>query len=89
MGLSYTAMNIFKTSSRNLDISPDEQVISFIKLLDGKISSWQIIAPTPNSRVLYYEMEDGRQAKPVEGSQLDIRNEMLGEIKKVKKIKEK
>jgi hypothetical protein len=80
----YTNLNVFKTSTR-ATIDPDDQVIAFIKLLDGKISSWQIIAPTPNQRILYYEMEDGRQAKQVEGSAMEARLEALGELKRIKK----
>jgi hypothetical protein len=89
MGMSFTQLHIFKTSTRNLELTPDEQVVEFIKLLDGKISSWQVVSPSSNQRILYYEMEDGRQAKQVEGSQLDLRTEMLGEIRKTRKVKEK
>ena len=88
MSVSYTALNVFKTSTR-IGLDPDDQVCEFIKMLDGKVSSWQVISPTSNSRVLYYEMEDGRQAKQVEGSALEARNEQLGEIKKIKKRLEK
>ena len=84
MSVSFTVLNVFKTSNR-LGLDPDEQVREFVKMLDGKISSWQIVCPTPTQRVLYYEMEDGRQAKQVEGSALDARSEQLGEIKKIKR----
>lgn len=84
MAISYTSLNIFKTSTRG-DISPDDQIVEFVKLLDGKITNWQVVSPNQNYRVLYYEMEDGRKAKQVEGSQLDARREVLGEIKKIKK----
>jgi hypothetical protein len=84
MSVSYTALNVFKTSNR-IGLDPDDQIKEFVKMLDGKITSWQIVCPTPTQRVLYYEMEDGRQAKTVEGSALDARSEQIGEIKKLKK----
>lgn len=84
MSVSFTSLNVFTTSDR-LDLSPDLQIVEFVKLLDGKITNWQIVSPSPNKRILYYEMEDGKQAKQVTGSQLDVRMESLGEIKKIKK----
>ena len=84
MSVSFTSLNVFTTSDR-IDLSPDLQVIEFVKLLDGKITNWQIVAPSPSKRVLYYEMEDGRQPKQVTGSQLEARAEQLGEMKKIRK----
>lgn len=84
MSIMFTSLNVFRTSTRS-DVDPDTQVTEFVKLLDGSISKWQVIAPSSGVRVLYYEMEDGRQAKPVKGSQLEMRNAQLGEIKKIKK----
>jgi hypothetical protein len=89
MSISFTKLNVFKTSTRDIGLSPEEQIQEFVKLLDGKISAWQVISPSPNYRVLYYEMEDDRPAKQVEGSQLEARLKSLGEIKKTKKVKEK
>lgn len=89
MSISFTRLNIFRTSTRDIGLSPDEQIIEFVKLLDGKITNWQVISPTSNYRVLYYEMEDDKQAKQVEGSQLEARLNSLGEIKKTRKVKEK
>lgn len=67
-------------------LSVDEQIVEFIKLLDGKIkSNWQILAPSAQTRVLFYEMEDDRAPKKVEGSAIEMRSEIADQIKKTKR----
>jgi hypothetical protein len=84
MGLEFTRMNVFKTDSKQaLDV--DTQIVEFIKLLDSKLATWQVIAPTANQRILYYELEHGEKPKKVTGSALAQRLEHLGEIKKTKR----
>lgn len=87
MGLSFTNLHYFKTDNLSR-IDPDEQIRQFICQLNGELKEgWQVVAPTPSSRVIYFEMYGGT-AKPelVEGSAFEARNEMTGKnLRKVKR----
>lgn len=88
MGLEFTRIFSFKTDS-TLPLDPDDQVTEFVKLIDGKIKNWQVLAPNGNYRILYYEMVDGASNKQVDGSQLETRLTMTSDIKKAKKMENK
>lgn len=79
MGLQFTNLHIFKTD-RTIPVDPDLQITEMVKRLEGAIkSNWQVLAPTPDTRVLYFEMEDARE-KPrlVEGYGEELREMQLG-----------
>jgi hypothetical protein len=60
----------------------DDQIIEFVKMLDGKIkTNWQILAPSASTRIFYFEMENEQKVKITSNSQLSLREE-LGETKK-------
>ena len=77
MGLSFTNMHIFKPDHRaNIDV--DLQVREWIRKLDCTLKEWQIICPTPTTRVLYYITEESSpNPKMVKGYQKTVREEAL------------
>lgn len=83
MGLEFTRLNIFKTNHRN-PLPADDQIIAFIKELDGELKKWQVVSVSPEVRVLYYELEGSAKPKKVTGSELERRMELEGKTKKVK-----
>lgn len=78
MSLEFTNLHFFKTDSK-IKVNPDDQIRQFITMLKGTIkSNWQVLAPTPDSRVIYFELE-GQRSMPehVKGSGFEARNEMM------------
>ena len=86
--LDYTGLNFWKTTSR-LDLDVDLQIGQFIRSLQGKIKeNWQVLAPSPNVRVIYFEMQEGAsKPKQVEGYQEHIRDLQEGNVDKALGIK--
>jgi hypothetical protein len=79
MALEFTKINIFKSNSK-IGLDPDLQVAELVKYLEGKIkSNWQVLAPSPNERIFYFEMEDGAKPELVDGYQKHLRDLALGE----------
>jgi len=61
-------------------MTPDEQIIWLVSQLKGAIGNWQIIAPEPDKRIIFFEMQDGNvKADLVQGYQKDLRDLALGE----------
>jgi len=78
MGLEFTNLHYFKTNKKS-KVDPDEQVRQFITMLKGRVKeNWQVLAPNPSERVIYFELE-GQRSMPehVRGSGFEARNEML------------
>lgn len=76
MGLEFTEIFIFKTDSK-LAIDPDDQIVQMVKMLDGELKTWQVLAPTPSNRVLYFEMKDGKRPSKLKGSAETTRKQMV------------
>lgn len=90
MGLSFTSIHFIK-SDPEINVDPDIQITDLIRMLEGQIKeNWKVVAPTPNSRVIYFEMQDGMD-KPefVQGSAKDARKAMTGQKATSKRIKKR
>ncbi len=64
-------------------MSPDEQICYLVSKLKGVIkSNWQVIAPTPEKRIIYFELQSGGvKLEMVQGYMEYLRNLQLGEKK--------
>ena len=85
MVLDFTNLNCFKTVSRAGD--PDEQVCKFCKSLDRSIKIVAILAPSQNTRVLYWEPNpsESKFPKKLEGMDKELREQALGKKVEFKK----
>lgn len=90
MSLEYSNLKVFKSDS-SIPIDIDEQICMFINYLKGEAEIKQIIAPSPESRVVYFIPPVGNpNAKSVEGYQKYFRDQQMGvEDKKKRTVKEK
>lgn len=79
MSLEFTKLQCIKVGFRN-EGDPDKLLCEMVKRLDGKIKdNWQIIAPSPQIRVLYFEADESfRDLKPETGSSAINRDIALG-----------
>ena len=74
MSDNFSFTRIFKLESDDkLKMSPDEQILTLVTLLKGKIKNWQIIAPYKSKRIIFFEMEEGQKAEMVSGSMKELR----------------
>ncbi len=60
-------------SDDKLKMNVDEQICFLISMLKGQIRNWQVIAPTPKKRVIYFELEEGSRLDFVKGSMKELR----------------
>ncbi len=74
----FTNLHVYK-SNPELEMDADEQVMLFITSLTEPIKpGYQIISPTPETRIIYFEMENNGIPKLVKGSLLMNRELVKG-----------
>ncbi len=78
---SFTFTKLHKLESiETSKMNPDDQIVYMVSMLKGAIKNWQVLAPTPKKRIIYFELEDGNvKLETVSGYQENLRKFALGE----------
>ncbi len=69
---SFTQLHKLESDS-SVKMPPDEQICHLVSLLKGQIRNWQVIAPSKNKRIIYFELEEGSKLEFVKGSMKELR----------------
>jgi len=89
MGFEFTALQCLKTV-KGSTLDPDLQICEMVKRLNGRVKKWFVLAPTPLTRVLYFEPDEGfKKLEPVKGSETQVRAAALGRDSLTKERKRK
>lgn len=74
MSGNFQYTQLFKLESDSkLKMPVDEQICYLVSMLKGTIMNWQVIAPTPEKRIIYFQLEDGSKIDFVKGSMKKLR----------------